>query len=216
MNLILLGAPGAGKGTVAKVLVERNNVVQISTGDMLRKAITDGTPAGKKAKSFIDEGKLVPDEAILEMMEDRLKQPDCAKGVILDGFPRTIPQAEGLKALLKRIGMKIDAAVDIDVPEKTIVERLSTRRTCSNPACQEIYNTVTKPTKVEGKCDKCGADAVQRSDETPEAIKMRLETYYEKTKPLINFYEKEGLLISLDGNSGTENVYRELMKKVNG
>lgn len=201
MKLILLGAPGAGKGTVAKMLTELDGSVQISTGDILRGAVKAGTELGKQAQDFMNRGDLVPDDLIMGIMEDRLQEEDCANGFLLDGFPRTIPQAEALKELLARIGQKLDMAVSLDVPRDVILDRLTTRRTCSNSDCQAIYNTKSSPTKVEGVCDKCGSPTIQREDETVEAISHRLETYNEKTAPLVGYYEKEGLLMSVNATS---------------
>ena len=201
MKLILLGAPGAGKGTVAKLLTALDGSVQISTGDILRGAVRAGTELGKEAEGYMTRGDLVPDALIMGIMEDRLQQPDCEKGFLLDGFPRTIPQAEALKDLLARLGIELDMAVNIDVPREVILDRLTTRRTCSNPDCQEIYNVKTKPTEVEGICDKCGSPVIQRDDETEEAISKRLDTYTEKTAPLVSFYEKEGMLLSVEATS---------------
>ncbi len=195
MRLILLGAPGAGKGTVAKLLTQVDGSVQISTGDILRGAVQAGTELGKKAEAFMKAGDLVPDDLIMGIMETRLQEPDCAKGFLLDGFPRTIPQAEALKALLAKLGIKLDVVANIEVPRQEILNRLTTRRTCVNPECQAIYNVRTQPPKVEGVCDKCGSPIVQRDDETEEAISKRLDTYDEKTSPLIEFYRKEGLLL---------------------
>ena len=201
MKLILLGAPGAGKGTVAKMLTELDGSVQISTGDILRGAVTAGTELGKQIESLMKSGDLVPDDLIMGIMEERLQQPDCEKGFLLDGFPRTIPQAEALKALLEKLGIELDMAVNLEVPREVILDRLTTRRTCSNPECQAIYNVKSNPPKVEGVCDKCGSPVIQREDETTEAISHRLETYNEKTAPLIGFYEKEGLLMNVDATS---------------
>ncbi|HVN95213.1 MAG TPA: adenylate kinase, partial [Syntrophorhabdaceae bacterium] len=193
MRIVLLGAPGAGKGTIAKMLTDYDGSVQISTGDILRNAVQAGSDLGKEAKGYMERGELVPDKLIMDIMEVRLKEPDCAKGFLLDGFPRTIPQAEALKKLLQKLNIKLDLVVNIDVPKEVILDRLTTRRTCSNPDCQEIYNIKSKPPKADGTCVKCGAPAVQRADETEEAITKRLETYNEKTAPLIEFYRKEGL-----------------------
>jgi len=201
VKLILLGAPGAGKGTVAKLLTAVDGSVQISTGDILRGAVQAGTELGKKAEAFMKAGDLVPDELIMGIMGDRLQEPDCEKGFLLDGFPRTIPQAEALKELLVKLGIKLDMAVSLDVPRDVILDRLTTRRTCSNSDCQAIYNVKSNPTKVEGVCDKCGSPVIQRDDETEEAISKRLETYNEKTAPLVSFYEKEGLLMSVNATS---------------
>ena len=201
MKLILLGAPGAGKGTVAKMLTNLDGSVQISTGDILRGAVQAGTELGKQAEAFMKAGDLVPDELIMGIMEKRLQEPDCEKGFLLDGFPRTIPQAEALKELLAKLNIKLDMAVNIDVPRDVILDRLTTRRTCSNAACQAIYNVKSNPPKQEGVCDKCGSPVVQREDETEAAISHRLETYNEKTAPLIGFYEKEGLLVNSNATS---------------
>lgn len=198
MKLILLGAPGAGKGTVAKLLTAIDGSVQISTGDILRGAVQAGTELGKEAEGYMKRGDLVPDSLIMGIMEKRLQEPDCQKGFLLDGFPRTIPQAEELKVLLEKLSIDLDMAVDIDVPKDIILDRLCTRRTCENSDCQAIYNVKSNPTKVEGICDKCGAKVIQREDETEEAISHRLETYNEKTAPLIGFYEKENLLLSIE------------------
>lgn len=201
MKLILLGAPGAGKGTVAKMLTELDGSVQISTGDILRGAVQAGSDLGKQAEAFMKAGDLVPDELILGIMEKRLQEPDCEKGFLLDGFPRTIPQAEALKQLLAKLNIELDMAANFEVPRDVILDRLTTRRTCSNSDCQEIYNVKTKPTTKEGVCDKCGSPVVQRDDETEEAISKRLDTYNEKTAPLIGFYEKEGMLFTIDAQS---------------
>ncbi len=201
MKLILLGAPGAGKGTVAKLLTAIDGSVQISTGDILRGAVQAGTELGKEAEEYMKRGDLVPDELIMGIMEKRLQEPDCEKGFLLDGFPRTIPQAEELKKLLERLNITLDKAVNIDVPREIILDRLCTRRTCENPDCQAIYNVKSNPPKQEGICDKCGSRVVQREDETEEAISHRLATYNEKTAPLIGFYEKEGLLLTVQAES---------------
>jgi len=201
MKLILLGAPGAGKGTVAKMLTELDGSVQISTGDILRGAVKAGTDLGKEAKGYMDAGDLVPDALIMGIMGDRLLEDDCKAGFLLDGFPRTIPQAEELKTLLAKIGVTLDMAVSLDVPRDVILDRLTTRRTCENSDCQAIYNTKSNPTKVEGICDKCGSKTIQRDDETEEAISNRLETYNEKTAPLVGFYEGEGMLLSVNATS---------------
>ncbi len=213
MRLILLGAPGAGKGTVAKMLTALDGSVQISTGDILRGAVQAGTELGKQAKAYMDRGDLVPDDLILGIMEKRLQEPDCQKGFLLDGFPRTIPQAEALKGMLARLNIKLDMAVNLDVPRQVILDRLTTRRTCSNPTCQAIYNVKSMPPKKEGVCDKCGSPVVQRADETEEAISKRLDTYNEKTAPLIGFYEKEGILMNVNATS-SEAVVNSIRQKL--
>jgi len=192
MKVMLLGAPGAGKGTVAKLLTALDGSVQISTGDILRAEVRAGSDLGQKAQEFMNAGDLVPDSVIMGMMEKRLQEEDCKKGFLLDGFPRTIPQAEALKELMKKLNIDLDMVVNIDVPRDVILDRLCTRRTCENGDCQAIYNVKSNPPKQEGICDKCGSKVIQRDDETEEAISHRLETYNEKTAPLIGFYENEG------------------------
>ena len=204
MKLILLGAPGAGKGTVAKLLTKQDGSVQISTGDILRGAVAAGSELGKQAEAFMKAGDLVPDSLIMGIMESRLQEPDCANGFLLDGFPRTIPQAEALKELLAKIGVALDMAVNIDVPRDVILDRLTTRRTCSNTDCQAIYNVKSNPPKVEGVCDKCGSPVIQRDDETEEAIGKRLDTYSEKTAPLVDFYANEGMLLTVSATSSDD------------
>lgn len=206
MRIILLGAPGAGKGTVAKLLTEFDGSVQISTGDILRSAVKEGTPMGKKAKEYMDRGDLVPDSLIMDIMEARLQEPDCRKGFILDGFPRTIPQAQELKKLLTKLNIQLDFVANLDVPRDVILDRLTTRRTCCNPACQAIYNIKSNPPKDDGTCTLCNHQTIQRDDETEEAISNRLETYNQKTAPLIGFYEKEGLLKSFLSLSSKDTV----------
>jgi len=206
MRIILLGAPGAGKGTVAKLLTEIDGSVQISTGDLLRAAVKEGTELGKEAQAYMGRGDLVPDSLIMKMMGVRLQEPDCQKGFILDGFPRTIPQAEALKTLLASLKIKLDFVVNLEVPRDVILDRLTTRRTCSNPNCQEIYNIKSNPPKPDGTCKKCGSPTIQRDDETEEAILNRLATYNEKTAPLIGYYEKEGLLKSFLSVNSRETV----------
>ena len=213
MKLILLGAPGAGKGTVAKMLTAYDGSVQISTGDILRGAVAAGSELGKKAEAFMKAGDLVPDELIMDIMGTRLQEPDCAKGFLLDGFPRTIPQAEALKAMLQKLGIKLDMAVNLEVDRQVILDRLSTRRTCSNSACQAIYNVKSAPPKQEGICDKCGSPVVQREDETEAAITHRLETYNQKTAPLIGFYEKEGMLMNVNATS-SDTVFAAIKEKL--
>jgi adenylate kinase len=200
MRLILLGAPGSGKGTIAKMLVKEFGLVQISTGDILRGAIAAGTPVGKHAEAYMKHGDLVPDTVIMGIMEERLREPDCAKGFILDGFPRTIPQAESLGLLAEKPGIRIDAVYNLDVPEEVVVRRISGRRTCSNPACQATYNLVKMAPKKENICDKCGAALMQRADEQEDVVRARLSTYNEKTAPLVDFYAREGLLVTVSGD----------------
>jgi adenylate kinase len=213
MKLILLGAPGAGKGTVAKQLTQLDGSVQISTGDILRGAVQAGTELGKQAEAYMKAGDLVPDGLIMGIMEQRLQEPDCEKGFLLDGFPRTIPQAEALKVLLQKIGIDLDFAVEIDVPRDVILDRLTTRRTCVD--CGAIYNVKSMPTKVEGVCDKCGGSVVQRDDETEEAISNRLDVYNEKTAPLVDFYNNENMLLTVSATS-SEVVVNAIQERLGG
>ena len=199
MKLILLGAPGAGKGTVAKLLTKLDGSVQISTGDILRGAVAAGTELGKKAEAAMKAGDLVSDDLIMGIMEERLKEDDCKAGYLLDGFPRTIPQAEALDKLLEKMGEKLDFAVEIDVPREVILDRLTTRRTCTD--CGAIYNVKSNPPKEEGKCDKCGGPVVQRDDETEEAISNRLNVYNEQTAPLVGYYKDKGMLLTVQATS---------------
>ncbi len=199
MKLILLGAPGAGKGTVAKLLTAIDGSVQISTGDILRAAVKDGTDLGKEAQGYMTRGELVPDSLIMGIMGERLLEDDCKAGFLLDGFPRTIPQAEELKVLLTKLGIELDGAVNLNVPRDVILDRLTTRRTCED--CGEIYNVKSNPPKVEGVCDKCGGNVVQRADETEEAISKRLDVFNEQTAPLVGFYTDENMLIDINATS---------------
>lgn len=199
MKLILLGAPGAGKGTVAKLLTAIDGSVQISTGDILRAAVKDGTDLGKEAQGYMTRGELVPDSLIMGIMGERLLEDDCKPGFLLDGFPRTIPQAEELKELLVKLGIELDGAVNLNVPRDVILDRLTTRRTCED--CGEIYNVKSNPPKVEGVCDKCGGNVVQRADETEEAISKRLDVFNEQTAPLVGFYTGENMLIDVNATS---------------
>jgi adenylate kinase len=209
VRIVLLGAPGAGKGTVAKLLSGHDGSVQISTGDMLRAAVKQGTELGKEAKGYMDRGDLVPDSLIMKMMEERLQSNDGERGFILDGFPRTIPQAEELKKLLERLGLTLELVVNLEVPTEVILDRLTTRRTCSNPDCQAIYNIKSNPPTEDGRCRICGSPVIQREDETEEAIMNRLKTYNEKTAPLISFYQKQGLIkniLSLNSRETVEKI----------
>ncbi len=204
MRIILLGPPGAGKGTQARFICERYGIPQISTGDMLRAHVKAGTELGKAAKKIMDEGGLVSDDIIIAMVKERIKEDDCKNGYLFDGFPRTIPQAEALKALLEKLGIELQAAVNLNVPREVILDRLTTRRTCED--CGAIYNVKSNPPKVEGVCDKCGGKVVQRADETEEAISKRLDVFNEQTAPLVGFYEKEGLLLDVNATSSDEVV----------
>ena len=204
MRLILLGAPGAGKGTVAKRLTAIDGSVQISTGDILRGAVKAGTELGMKAKAAMTAGELVSDDLIMGIMGERLLEDDCKSGFLLDGFPRTIPQAEALKELLVKLGIELDFTVNLDVPRDVILDRLTTRRTCTD--CGAIYNVKSNPPKEEGKCDSCGGPVVQRDDETEEAISKRLDVFTEQTAPLVGFYEGEGSLLNVTATSSDDVV----------
>src|SRR3990172_11996272 len=213
MKIILLGAPGAGKGTVAKLLTDFDGSVQISTGDILRGAVKEGTALGKEAEGYMKRGELVPDSLIMGIMEQRLQEQDCQKGFILDGFPRTINQAEELKKLLKKLGITLNIAVNLDVPREVILDRLTTRRTCSNSACQEIYNIKSKPPGPPDKCLNCASPLVQRADETVEAITKRLDTYGKMTAPLIDYYRASGVFFSVP-NLVSQEAFSAIVKKL--
>ena len=206
MKLILLGAPGAGKGTQAERLCKELNVPTISTGNILRAAIKNGTPTGLKAKSYMDAGKLVPDEVIIGIVAERLAEPDCEKGYILDGVPRTIAQAEALE----KAGIVFDNVVSIEISDEEIVKRMSGRRACT--ACGATYHVVSAPSKVEGKCDKCGADLVLRDDDKPETVNHRLEVYHEETEPLKDFYAQRGVLRMVDNQPTIEATTQVVLK----
>ncbi len=208
MNIILLGPPGAGKGTQAKMISEKYGIPQIATGDILREAVAKGTELGKKAKEYMDRGELVPDEIVIGIVKERLKQPDCEKGFILDGFPRTLAQAEALDKMLEELGKKLDAVINIDVPEEEIVKRIVNRRTCKN--CGAVYHLIFNPPKVEGKCDKCGGELYQRDDDKEETVRERLRVYRERTEPLIEYYKNKGLLYNVDGTKDIEGVFKQI------
>ena len=196
MNIIMLGAPGTGKGTISAILSEKLGIPHISTGDIFRKNIKEGTELGKLADSYISKGQLVPDEVTVKIVEDRLNQEDAQNGVILDGFPRTIVQADKLKEILETKGKKVDITINLTTPEEEIIERIVNRRVCSNQECKTVYNIVLNPPKVEGICDKCGCELITRKDDKIETVKNRLEQYFETTSPLVEYYEKEGILFS--------------------
>ena len=214
MKVMLLGAPGAGKGTVAKLLTALDGSVQISTGDILRAEVRAASDLGKKAEAFMKAGDLVPDSLIMDMMGKRLLEDDCRKGFLLDGFPRTIPQAEALKEMMAKLNIDLDLVINIDVPKDVILDRLCTRRTCENADCQAIYNVKSNPPQKEGVCDKCGSPVIQRDDETEEAISHRLQTYNEKTAPLIGSYEKEGKFKNIPCTS-SDDVVNAIKEELN-
>ncbi len=209
MNLVLLGPPGAGKGTQAALLSQRLGIPHVASGDLFREAMKKGTGLGEKAQSYIERGVLVPDEVTNAMIEERLKEPDCAKGVILDGFPRTIEQARALEGILAERGKKIDRVLVIQVSEGTLVERLSGRRTCRR--CQANYHILFNPPQKEGACDKCGGDLYQRSDDKEETVRRRVRVYIEETAPLIDRYRGQGLLTEIDGEQGIESVQGRIL-----
>ena len=209
MKIVMLGAPGAGKGTQADKIAEKYNIPHISTGDIFRSNIKAGTELGKKAKSFIDQGLLVPDEVTIGMLLDRIHEADCENGYILDGFPRTIPQAESLTAALKENGEAIDFALDVEVPDANIVNRMAGRRACLK--CGATYHTEFAAPKKEGICDKCGSDLVLRDDDKPETVQKRLEVYHEQTHPLIDYYKKKGVLHAIDGTLSMESVFKNIV-----
>ncbi len=208
MNLILLGAPGAGKGTQAKLISEKYGIPQIATGDILREAVTSGTELGRKAKEFMDRGELVPDEIVIGIVKERLAQPDCENGFILDGFPRTLIQAEALDNILAEMNKKIDAVINIDVSEEEIIKRITYRRTCKK--CGAIYHLIYNPPKEDKKCDKCGGELYQRDDDKEETVRERFRIYRERTEPLIDYYKKKGLLHNVDGTKNIKDVFREI------
>ena len=210
MKIIMLGAPGAGKGTQAKKIAEVCNIPHISTGDIFRANIKNGTELGAKAKEYMDKGLLVPDELVCDLVVDRIQQDDCKNGFILDGFPRTIPQAEDLTDALKAIGQNMDYAINVDVPDENIINRMSGRRACVG--CGATYHIVYNPTKTEGICDVCGEKLILRDDDKPETVKKRLDVYHEQTQPLIDYYSQAGILVSVDGTKNMDEVFDDILK----
>ncbi len=210
MKIIMLGAPGAGKGTQAKKIAQKYGIPHVSTGDIFRANIKNGTELGMKAKTYMDAGNLVPDEITIGMLLDRIHQDDCKKGYVLDGFPRTIPQAESLTAALKERGESIDYAIDVDVPDENIISRMSGRRACLS--CGATYHIVYNAPKKEGVCDQCGEPLVLRDDDKPETVRNRLDVYHRQTQPLIDYYKKEGILAQVDGTQDMEQVFQDIVK----
>ena len=213
MKIVMLGAPGAGKGTQAKMIAARYEIPHISTGDIFRANIKEGTELGKKAKAFMDQGLLVPDELTLELIMDRFAQDDCANGYVLDGFPRTIAQAEALTASLKKVGDALDYAIDVEVPDENIVERMSGRRACLS--CGGTYHIVFNPPKKSGICDLCGGELTIRKDDEPETVQKRLNVYHAQTQPLIDYYTAEGILKSVDGTQDVNGVFEDIKAILN-
>ena len=208
MNLMLFGAPGAGKGTQAKFLIEKYDIPQISTGDILRAAIADKTEMGMQAKKFMDDGQLVPDTTIIGIIKDRLAEDDCKKGFILDGFPRTLPQAEALNALMKDMGIALDKVISLNVPDELIVGRVTGRRVCA--ACGASFHVEFNPSKEDGKCDYCGGELMTRKDDNAETVKSRLGAYHEQTAPLISYYTDMGVMVELDGTKDVTEVTADM------
>lgn len=196
MIIIMLGAPGTGKGTVAEILQEKLGIKQVSTGDIFRKNIKERTEIGVLAEKYISKGNLVPDDVTIAIVKDRLEKPDVENGIILDGFPRTLKQAEELDKILAQKGKKVDKVINLTTPDEEIVERVANRRICSNQECKAVYNIVLNPPQVEGICDKCGHELIRRKDDTEETIRLRLKNYYEQTSPLVEYYEKQGKLLT--------------------
>ncbi len=209
MKIVMLGAPGAGKGTQAAMICEKYRIPHISTGDIFRSNIKNGTELGKKAKEYMDQGKLVPDELTIQLLLDRVAKEDCADGYVLDGFPRTIPQAQVLTEALEKTGEKVDYAVNVDVPDANIVHRMSGRRSC--PKCGASYHIEYIPPKTEGICDSCGSDLIQREDDKAETVQNRLSVYHDQTQPLIDYYEKAGVLRTVDGTKDKDEVFRDIV-----
>ena len=210
MKIIMLGAPGAGKGTQAKKIAEKYQIPHISTGDIFRANIKNGTELGNKAKTYMEQGLLVPDELVCDLVVDRVKQDDCANGYVLDGFPTTITQAESLDGALKAMGQKVDYAVNVEVPDENIIRRMGGRRACL--ACGATYHVENIPPKKEGICDVCGAELVLRDDDKPETVKKRLDVYHEQTQPLIDYYTKAGVLVEVDGTMAMDDVFAAICK----
>lgn len=209
MKIIMLGAPGAGKGTQAKMLAEKYGIPHISTGDIFRANIKEGTDLGKKAKEYMDKGLLVPDELVVDLVMDRFKADDCKNGYILDGFPRTIPQAEALDSALAAVGEKMDYAINVEVPDENIVNRMSGRRACVG--CGATYHIKYNPTKVEGICDVCGKELILRDDDKPETVLNRLKVYHDQTQPLIDYYGKAGIVKEVDGTVDMNDVFQAIV-----
>lgn len=212
MRLIIFGPPGAGKGTQAKLLSEKLGVPHVATGDMLREAVEAGTELGRLAKQYMDRGELVPDDVVVMIVEERLSRPDCRKGFILDGFPRTIRQAEALDSFLKRTGAKIDAVINLEVGEEEVVRRISFRRTCKS--CGAVYHLVFSPPRQDGLCDKCGGPLYQREDDREETVRSRLKVYRQQTEPLLKFYKEKGLLVNVNGERRIEQVFNDILRSI--
>ena len=220
MIIIMLGAPGTGKGTVAGILSKELNIPQVSTGDIFRKNMQEKTELGMQVESYISKGELVPDDITVKIVENRLKEDDAKNGVILDGFPRTIKQAETIEKILEKEGKKIDLAINLTTPEEEIIERTSNRRVCSNPECKTVYNLVLNPSKVEGICDLCGSKLIARKDDNPETVKNRLNSYFLQSSPLVEYYDEKGnlysALVSKTINKMGVDVAKEIVEYIRG
>ena len=214
MNLLIIGAPGAGKGTMSDILIKNFDLVHISTGDMLREAVKNGTPVGKIAQGYMNAGALVPDEVIHDIIVERFSKDDLDNGFLFDGYPRTKAQAEDLSLILKQLNKKIDAVINLDISDEDLVKRITGRRLC--PACGEIYNIYSKPPVKEGICDKCGADLIQRKDDNLESLETRLSEYHKNTQPLIEYYEEMGLVKNTDASKGVDVVFEEIRSFLEG
>jgi len=212
MRIVLLGGPGSGKGTQAKKLVDQYGIPQISTGDIFRAALKEGTPMGLKAKTYMDKGELVPDDVVVGVVEERLAKPDLDKGFMLDGFPRTLPQAEALDRMRGSMTKKIDHAVLVDVPDQELMARLTGRRTCRNSSCGKMYHVMFNPPKKEGVCDGCGSELYQRDDDSEATIRERLNVYNAQTAPLIDYYKEKGLLRRVEGVGPIDEIYTKIVK----
>ena len=209
MKIIMLGAPGAGKGTQAKKLASKYGIPHISTGDIFRANIKNGTELGQKAKVYMDQGLLVPDELVVDLVVDRFKQADCENGYVLDGFPRTIPQAKALDEALEKNNDAVEYAIDVDVPDEAIISRMAGRRACVG--CGGTYHLVTIPPKKEGICDTCGAELILREDDKPETVEKRLKVYHDQTQPLIDYYQGKNILKTVDGTKDLEDVFKDII-----
>ena len=214
MNLLIIGAPGAGKGTMSELILEKYHLVHVSTGDMLRAAVKAGTPVGLKAQEYMNKGALVPDEVIHDIIVERLSQDDMEAGFLFDGYPRTGNQAEDLDSILKQIGKKIDCVINLNIADEELIKRITGRRLC--PTCGEIYNIYFKPTQKEGICDKCGAELIQRKDDNLESLEVRLSEYHKNTQPVIEYYEKAGIVRHVDASKSVDEVFADIKAALEG
>ena len=214
MIIIMLGAPGTGKGTVAGILQEKLGIKQVSTGDIFRKNIKEGTELGKLAEKYISKGNLVPDDVTVKVVEDRLNKPDVKNGIILDGFPRTVKQAEELDKILAKKGQKVDKVINLTTPDEEIIERIINRRVCSNQECKAVYNLILNPPKKDGICDKCGSELIVRKDDTEETVRARLKNYFEQTSPLVEYYEKQGNVLTEQVSKSINKLGKDVAEEV--